>query len=76
MDNNNYKEKNKFEIYLKVLEECENCCLIIKKIEEEISNQYNNQINNNQICYLIKLKDFENFKQNIMFKTFIEKISE
>ena len=76
MDNNNCKEKNKLEIYLKVVEEYENGCFIIKKIEEEISNQYNNQINNNQICYLIKLKDFENFKQNIGFKTFIEKISE
>ena len=76
MDNNNYNEQNQLGIYLKVVEEYENSCFIIKKIEEEISNQYNNQINNNQICYLIKLKDFENFKQNIGFKTFIEKISE
>ena len=76
MDKNTYKEKNKLEIYLKVVEEYENSCYIIKKIEEEISNQYNNQINNNQICYLIELKDFEKFKQNIEFKTFIEKISE
>ena len=75
-NNNNYNGQNKLGIYQNVVEECENDCFIIKKINEDISNQYNNQMNKNQICYLIELEDFENFKQNIEFKTFIEKISE
>ena len=75
-NNNNYNGQNKLGKYQNVVEECENDCFIIKKINEDISNQYNNQMNKNQICYLIELEDFENFKQNIEFKTFIEKISE
>ena len=62
--------------YKPILEEYENSCLIIKKIEEDISNIYNKRENYNQKCFLIELKDFENFKQQIDYQTFKNKIIE
>ena len=62
--------------YKPILEEYENSCLIIKKIEEDISNIYSKRENYNQKCFLIELKDFENFKQQIDYQTFKNKIIE
>ena len=62
--------------FKQIIEEYENCCIIIKKIEEEFSQQYNKKENINQICYLIDLKYFENFKEQIDYQTFRNKINE
>ena len=62
--------------YKPIIEECENFCLVIKKIEEEISEQYNKKENKNQKCYLIELNDYENFKQKINYLIFKDKINE
>ena len=70
---NNNNEQNDLGIYKKLVEEYENSCLIIKKIEEDISNM---NINNNQMCYLINLDDWSNFKEQVNFIIFKEKINE
>ena len=62
--------------YKPILKEYENSCLIIKKIEDDISNIYSKRENYNQKCFLIELKDFENFKQQIDYQTFKNKIIE
>ena len=62
--------------YKPIIEECENFCFVIKKIEEEISEQYNKKENKNQKCYLIELNNYENFKQKINYKIFKDKINE
>ena len=62
--------------YKPIIEEYEYCCTVIKKIEEEFSEQYNKKENGNHKCYLIEKKDFENFKEQINYETFINKIGE
>ena len=73
---NGNNDQNDFGKYKQLVEDYENCCIIIKKIEEEISQKYNQKENNGQNCYLIDIKDFENYKQQIEFKIFKEKIND
>ena len=61
--------------YKQIIEEYENCCTIIKKVEEEFSQQYNKKENSYQKCFLIELKCFEEFKEQIDYQTFRYKIN-
>ena len=49
--------------YKPIYDEYANSCVVIKSIEEEISLLYTKKENNNQKCYMIELKDFENYKE-------------
>ena len=77
MDNNNKQINNQVEELGKfkdIIEECEDYCLSIKKYEKEIEEQYKYLANINQKeyknNYLIELKDFENFKEQINYNLF------
>jgi hypothetical protein len=62
--------------YKPIIEEYENCCTVIKRMEEEFSLKYNKKENNGQKCFLIELKDFKNFKEEIDYETFRNKIED
>ena len=67
--------------YKKVIEDLEQLCITISKIEEHISEEYNAKDNGNipknyQKCYLIEHKDFENLKEKILYKIFKKNIEE
>ena len=62
--------------YKQIIEEYENCCTVIKNIEEDFSQQYHKKENNSQKCFLIETKRFEEFKEQIDYQTFRYKINE
>ena len=71
MDNIQGDELGKFK---NIIEECEDYCLSIKKLEKEIEEQYKNiaiiHQKNFEKNYLIELNDFEHFKEQINYKLF------
>ena len=66
-------------IYKDVFEVIQDYCLKIKAIEEDISNQYNNLKDKNQKinqkAYLINMKEYNKFKEQIEYNTFINNMN-
>ena len=80
MNNGNDYQNNNYGEYQDIIEDYENSCMIIKKIEEQIYQQYNKNDNNSQKqyqkCYLIEQKDYDIFKDIIFYTNFKENIQE
>ena len=66
-------------IYKDVFEVIQDYCQKIKEIEEDISNQYNNLKDKNQKinqkAYLINMKEYNKFKEQIEYNTFINNMN-
>ena len=80
MDNNKNDEYGLGQ-YEKVFEEIQDYCIELKKFEENISFIYKNLNNNNthknpQQTYLIDINDYNNFKEQIEYNTFINNIQD
>ena len=67
-------------IYKDVFEVIQDYCQKIKAIEEDISNQYNNLKDKNQKinqkAYLVNMKEYNKFKEQIEYNTFINDIND
>ena len=77
---NNNKNDNDLLQYKNDFEELQDYCLSLKKIEENIIFQYNNLQNSNleyfQKSYLIEMKDYNKFKEQIEYNAFINNLQE
>ena len=66
-------------IYKDVFEVIQDYCQKLKEIEEDIANQYNNLKDKNQKinqkAYLINMKDYNKFKEQIEYNTFINNMN-
>ena len=66
-------------IYKDVFEVIQDYCQKIKAIEEDISNQYNNLKDKNQKinqkAYLVNMKEYNKFKEQIEYNTFINNMN-
>ena len=78
MDNN--QDEDDLGKYIKDFERLQDCCLVLKKIEENIIFQYkylNYGYNNQeyfQQSYLIEMKEYNKFKEQIEYNIFINDI--
>ena len=75
---NNNQNEDAYKNYKKEIEELQDYCLTLKQIEKNIELMYNNSNNNNQKAtqqaYLIDIEDYNKFKEQIDFNTFINDI--
>ena len=64
--------------YKDIIEEYENCCITIKKIEENIEQKYKEILyknsNINIKCILIELNEYKEYKEKINFQIFKDDI--
>ena len=58
----------------KIVDDLQNFCGALKKFEQELTEKFKHSSNEEFVGYLIDLKEYEQFKQDIEYDTFVKDI--
>ena len=58
----------------KIVDDLQNFCGALKKFEQELPEKFKHPSNEEFVGYLIDLKEYEQFKQDIEYDTFVKDI--